>query len=72
MDGFAKVITIVDTEKNNWSLSIQLYVRESESADAVDMRPVAECAVAWIEAAFETQMAYDDLKLLLGGEDDEG
>jgi len=70
--GFAKVITIADTENNGWSLSIPLYVREAESAYAVDVRPVAECVTAWLEAAFETQMAYDDLKSLLGGGNDEG
>jgi hypothetical protein len=35
------------------------------------MRSVAECAAAWVDAAFEMRMAYADLKLLLGGNDGE-
>jgi type I restriction enzyme M protein len=72
IDGFAKVITITDTENNGWSLSIPLYVREVESEGAVDTRPVAECAASWLEAAFDMRLAYDDLKSLLGGGNGEG
>ena len=67
VDGFAKVITIADAESNGWSLSIPLYVREAESAEAADTRSVAECAGSWLDAAFEMQMAYDDLTALIGG-----
>ena len=71
-DGFSRVITIADAENNGWSLSIPLYVREAESEEAADMRPVAECAASWLDAAFDMRLAYDDLKSLLGGENDEG
>jgi len=72
VEGFAQRITIADTEQNGWSLSIPLYVRETASEEAVDMRPVAECAASWLDAAFDMRLAYDDLKTLLGGDGNEG
>ena len=65
--GFAKVVTIADTAKNNYSLSIPLYVREAENPEAVDMRTAQECATAWLESAFDMHLAYEDLKLMLEG-----
>lgn len=67
-DGFAKVITIEDAAKNNYSLSIPLYVREAVDAETVDTRTVSECAEAWRENLFETRTLYADLKNMLGGE----
>lgn len=72
IDGFSKVITIEDSKKNCYSLSIPLYVREVVSEEAVDNRSVAECAAAWLDSAFETRIAFEDLKTLIGGESDEG
>ena len=65
VEGFAKVITIADAEKNGWSLSIPLYVRESEQQGVMDTRTVAECAAAWAEAAFDMKVAYEELNRLL-------
>jgi type I restriction enzyme M protein len=72
VDGFAKVITIADAENNGWSLSIPLYVREIEGEEVIDTRSVEECTSAWLNAAFDMRIAYEDLKSLLGGENDEG
>ena len=72
IDGFSKVITIEDSKKNGYSLSIPLYVREVLSEEAVDNRSVAECAAAWQDSVFETRIAFEDLKSLIGGECDEG
>jgi len=69
-DGFSKVITGADAEDNGWSLSIPLYVREAENAEAIDIRPLAECAASWLDAALDMQTAYQDLKSLLGGDKD--
>ena len=66
IDGFAKVVTIADTAKNAYSLSIPLYVREIVNEELIDTRTVAECADAWQEAAFDMKMAYEDLRSLLG------
>jgi len=62
IEGFAKVVTIADTEQNNYSLSIPLYVREAENTEAVDTRSAKECVAAWIENAFDMHLAYDELK----------
>jgi type I restriction enzyme M protein len=65
VEGFAKVITIADAEKNGWSLSIPLYVREADSEKIVDTRSANECAAAWLDAAFDMKTAYDDLRKLM-------
>jgi type I restriction enzyme M protein len=65
VEGFAKVITIADAEKNGWSLSIPLYVREVICEKTVDTRSVSECAAAWLDSAFDKRTTYDDLKKLL-------
>jgi type I restriction enzyme M protein len=67
IDGFAKVITTADAEKNSWSLSIPLYVHEAAGEEAIDTRSVAECAAAWLDAAFDMRTAYEDLEKLLEG-----
>jgi len=72
IDGFSKVITIEDSKKNGYSLSIPLYVREVVSEEAVDNRSVTECAAKWLDRVFETRIAFEDLKSLIGGECDEG
>jgi type I restriction enzyme M protein len=62
IEGFAKVITVTDAEKNGWSLSIPLYVREAENEKATDTRSSQECAAAWHDAAFDMKIAYEDLR----------
>ena len=71
VEGFAKVITIADTQKNSWSLSIPLYVREMVNEKTVDTRSVKECAASWLDASFDMKMAYEDLEKLMEG-DNEG
>ena len=65
IEGFSKVVTIADTAKNSYSLSIPLYVREAINEDLIDSRTVIECIDAWKEAAFDMRTSYDDLKSLL-------
>ena len=72
IDGFSKVITVEDSKKNGYSLSIPLYVREVVSEEAVDNRSVTECIAEWLDRVFETRIAFEDLKSLIGGECDEG
>lgn len=70
--GFAKVISIIDTAVNNYSLSIPLYVRESETNEIVDNRTVEECVSAWHECSFEFRQAYEELRGMISeGEIDE-
>jgi type I restriction enzyme M protein len=65
VEGFAKVITIADAKKNDWSLSISLYVREAADEKTIDTRSVRECAAAWLATAFDMKIAYDDLIKLM-------
>jgi len=65
VDGFASVITIADAEKNNFSLSIPLYVREVVAEEAKDNRTFAECLAAWNERRADAEMAYDELEGLI-------
>jgi type I restriction enzyme M protein len=70
IEGFASVITIADAEKNNFSLSIPLYVKEAVAEEAKDARSFAECLDAWKERRFDARTAYDELESLLRGEID--
>lgn len=70
-DGFARIVTIADVAKNAYSLSIPLYIHDMVSEDAQDTRSVSECAASWLDSAFDMRTAYDDLKSLIGGADDE-
>jgi type I restriction enzyme M protein len=72
IEGFASVITIADAEKNNFSLSIPLYVKEVVAEEAKDTRSFAECLDAWKERRFDAQTAYTELESLLGGETTNG
>jgi type I restriction enzyme M protein len=65
VEGFAKVMTVADAEKNGWSLSIPLYVREAENEKTADTRSSQECAAAWLDAAFDMKIAYEDLRKLM-------
>lgn len=65
IDGFASVITIADAEKNSFSLSIPLYVKEVVAEEAKDTRSFAECLEAWRERRFDAHMAYEELEDLL-------
>ncbi|MDR1298410.1 MAG: SAM-dependent methyltransferase [Deltaproteobacteria bacterium] len=71
VDGFASVITIADVEKNSFSLSIPLYVKEVVAEEAKDTRSFAERLDAWKERLFDAHAAYDELESLLGGEIDD-
>ena len=65
IEGFARVVTIADTEQFSYSLSIPLYVREAvDSVTTVD-RPFAECLELWNESRNDMRSAYDGLKNIL-------
>ena len=65
IEGFSKIVTISDVEKNGWSLSIPLYVRKIKGEEIVNSRSVSECVSAWFDAAFNMRMAYDELSSLM-------
>jgi type I restriction enzyme M protein len=65
IEGFAQVVTIADAEKNGFSLSIPLYVKEAIAPEAKDTRSFAECLASWREKRFDAQTAYAELEDLL-------
>lgn len=62
---FAKVITIEDTAKNNYSLSIPLYVKAQAIKENVDDRSVQEKYDSWKEASAEMNESFDLLNQML-------
>ncbi len=62
---FAKVITIEDTAKNNYSLSIPLYVKAQTIKENVDDRSVQEKYDSWKEASVEMNESFDLLNQML-------
>ena len=62
---FAKVITIEDTAKNNYSLSIPLYVKAQTIKENVDDRSVQEKYDSWKEASAEMNESFDLLNQML-------
>ena len=62
---FAKVITIEDTVKNNYSLSIPLYVKAQTIKENVDDRSVQEKYGSWKEASAEMNKSFDLLNQML-------
>lgn len=71
VDGFAKVVTIAETAKNAYSLSIPLYVSEGAGEEAKDTRSVKECVASWLDNAFDMRSAYKDLCAMIGSVGDE-
>lgn len=62
---FAKVITIEDTAKNNYSLSIPLYVKAQTIKENVDDRSVQEKYDSWKEASAKMNESFDLLNQML-------
>lgn len=62
---FAKVITIEDTAKNNYSLSIPLYVKAQTIKENVDDRSVQEKYDSWKEVSAEMNESFDLLNQML-------
>lgn len=68
-DQFAKVATISDITKNNYSLSIPLYVRTPEVGLIEDTRTLNENLKSWIDASNEMRINYEKLNELLNMEE---
>jgi type I restriction enzyme M protein len=65
VEGFTKVITIADAEENGYSLSIPLYVRETETIEEADSRTTTERLNAWKESSFYMKTSFEELKAML-------
>lgn len=65
VEGFSSIVSISDTEKNGYSLSIPLYVREISEDSLTDNRPLSECIDSWKESSYELKTIFGELKIIL-------
>jgi type I restriction enzyme M protein len=76
IEGFARVVTIADTEQFAYSLSIPLYVRETTEGGMVEGYSLKESLELWNESRNDMRTAYAGLKDILtelaGDENGEG
>ena len=63
---FAKVATIEDIAKNNYSLSIPLYVKPEVKENEVDTKTVQEHYDSWLAASEVMKLSYERLNEMLG------
>lgn len=73
VEHFAKLATIADTEKNGYSLSIPLYVRDKSSALGQAAYALEESVELWQESRVVMRAALEELKSILtelAGEND--
>ena len=66
MDGFSKTVTIADIQKNNFSLSIPLYVKEQMCDMASGTCSVAELYKNWSVTSKSMNSNLDKLTAMLG------
>ena len=62
---FAKVVTIEDVKKNNFSLSIPLYVKPEEITTVPDDKTLNECFTDWKEASVKMNDCLKELQTLI-------
>lgn len=62
---FAKVVTIEDVKKNNFSLSIPLYVKPEETTTVPDDKTLKECFTDWKEASVKMNDCLKELQTLI-------
>ncbi len=64
-DHFAKVATIDEVKKNNFSLSIPLYVKPEETTTVPDNKTLNECFTEWNHASSNMNTCLDELMELI-------
>lgn len=62
---FAKVVTIEDVKKNNFSLSIPLYVKQEEIITVPDNKSLKECFTDWKESSAKMNDCLKELQTLI-------
>lgn len=62
---FAKVVTIEDVKKNNFSLSIPLYVKPEEINTVPDDKTLNECFTDWKESSAKMNDCLKELQTLI-------
>ena len=64
-DGFSKIVTIDDIAKNNFSLSIPLYVNNSAKVKDEEARSISEYYEDWLSASDKMRSEYEKLNSML-------
>ena len=64
-DGFSKIVTIDDIAKNNFSLSIPLYVNNSAKVEDEEARFISEYYEDWLSASDKMRLEYEKLNAML-------
>ena len=64
-DGFSKIVTIEDIAKNNFSLSIPLYVDNSAKVEEEEVRSISEYYEDWLSASDKMRSEYEKLNSML-------
>ena len=64
-DGFSKIVTIDDIAKNNFSLSIPLYVDNSAKVEEEEARSISEYYEDWLSASDKMRSEYEKLNSML-------
>lgn len=66
-DGFSAVVSVEEIAKNNYLLSLPLYVRAEVQDEQKQQKSLSECIADWQESSRELKETYSELKSVLGG-----
>lgn len=66
-EGFSAVVSVEEIAKNNYLLSLPLYVRAEEQDEQKQQKSLSECIADWQESSRELKETYSELKSVLGG-----
>lgn len=66
-EGFSAVVSVEEIAKNNYLLSLPLYVRAEEQDEQKQQKSLSECIADWQESSRELKKTYSELKSVLGG-----
>lgn len=66
-EGFSAVVSVEEIAKNNYLLSLPLYVRSEVQEEQKQQKSLSECIADWQESSGELKESYSELKSVLGG-----
>lgn len=66
-EGFSAVVSVQEIAKNNYLLSLPLYVRAELQDEQKQQKSLSECIADWQESSRELKETYSELKSVLGG-----
>lgn len=65
IDEFAKVVTIDEVAKNNFSLSIPLYIKQKSANQIQDGKSIEDCFGDWSNASDKMNVCLNDLEKMI-------